>query len=222
VVVHTRRKHTGWGVDTVPAAGKEPVHRGLLRYTACAVEYAFASPEVNPALYHNARLTVPFFLVHTRKKERPSDRWALLRATAPVTLVPAPLILPFLLWGAASFVDDTYLYLSGQSTSSYPITGLGFGGLLVSQGLVKDNNDYFPFVLFQLALCVPLLVILLRQQRHHSTLQRSWLGYGLALLRFTFFSRFFSGLYLGIVVPTIVRGYLCDGGQPDIERPEGG
>jgi uncharacterized membrane protein len=187
------------------------------RPTAAAVCLGLAC-----ASKQTAWLFVPFFLVHSWKKEQPSDTWALLRAAAPVILVPALLILPFLLWDAASFVDDTYLYLSGQSTSSYPITGLGFGGLLVDLGFVKDSSDYFPFILFQLVFCIPLLIVLLRQQWHHSTLQRCWFGYGLLLLCFTFFSRFFSDFYLGTIVNAVALGCLAEGGRAEIDTPEGG
>lgn len=167
-----------------------------------------------------AWLFIPFFLVHSWKKERPSGTWAPLRAAAPVILVPALLILPFLFWDAASFVDDTYLYLSGQSTPSYPVVGLGFGGLLLDLGFVKDKSDYFPFILFQVALCVPLLAFLLRRQWHHSTLQRCWFGYGLLLLCFTFFSRFFSDFYLGTIVNALALGCLSEGGQVEMDRAE--
>ncbi len=190
---------------------------GRNRTTAAAVCLGLAC-----ASKQTAWLFVPFFLVHSWKKERPSGTWALVRAIAPVILVPALLISPFLLWDAASFVDDTYLYLSGQAMYSYPITGLGFGSLLLDLGFVKDSNDYFPFTLFQLAFSIPLLLLLLRQQWYHSTLQRSWFGYGLLLLCFTFFSRFFSDFYLGIVVSALALGYLSEGGQAEIGGSEHG
>jgi hypothetical protein len=187
------------------------------RTTAAAVCLGLAC-----ASKQTAWLFVPFFLIHALQKERSSGTWALLGATAPVVLVPALFILPFLLWDAASFVDDTYLYLSGQSASSYPIVGLGFGGMLVDLGFVRDKNAYFPFILFQLAFSIPLLIFSLRRQWRRSTVQRCWFGYGLLLLCFTFFSRFFSDFYLGTIVNALVLGCLCEGGQAETDGPEHG
>lgn len=158
-----------------------------------------------------AWLFVPFFLTYAWSVERPSGGLAPLRKAYPVFLVPLLLILPFLFWDAASFVDDTYLYLSGQAAFSYPITGFGFGNLLLTLGFVKDRYAFFPFILFQLAACMPLLVFLLRRQWRHSTVQHCWYGYGLLLLFFTFFSRFFSDFYLGAIVNAFGLGYLSEG-----------
>jgi len=92
----------------------------------------------------------------------------------------------------------------------------------VDPGFVKDKNAYFPFILFQLAFSIPLLVFLLRRQWRRSTVQRCWFGYGLLLLCFTFFTRFFSDLSLGTIVNAPVLGCLCEGGQTETDGPEHG
>lgn len=162
-----------------------------------------------------AWLFVPFFLAHLWIKAPGPRKWASLRKAYPLFLVPLLVILPFLLWDAAALVEDTFLYLSGQTASSYPIVGLGFGGLLVAAGLIRDNTVYFPFMLFQAIFCLPLLVFLLRSQLSDNTVRRCWLGYGLLLLTFTFFSRFFSDFYLGIIVNAIALGYLSNDARPE-------
>ncbi len=177
------------------------------RTTAAAVCLGLAC-----ASKQTAWLFVPFFLVHVWTKGRPSGTAASLREALPAVVVPLLLILPFVFWDPVSFVDDTVLYLSGHSATSYPIVGLGFGGLLLDLGVIRDKSDYFPFLLFQAASCVPLLAFLVRQQWRHSTLQRCWLGYGLLLLCFTFFSRFFSDFYLGTIVNALALGCLSEGG----------
>lgn len=159
-----------------------------------------------------AWLFVPFFLAYLWIRAPSPERWASLRKAYPLLVVPLLVILPFLLWDAAAFLDDTYLYLSGQAASSYPIRGLGFGSLLVALNLIEDCSTYFPFMLFQAAFCVPLLVFLLRSQRSHNTLKRCWLGYGLLFLTFTFFSRFFNDTYLGPIVNALALGYLSQDG----------
>jgi hypothetical protein len=70
-----------------------------------------------------------------------------------------------------------------------------------------------PLILFQAAFCLPLLVILLESQVSDNTLKRCWLGYGLLLLTFIFFSRFFSDFYLGIIVSALALGYLSEDGR---------
>jgi hypothetical protein len=155
-----------------------------------------------------AWLFVPFFLTYAWGRTSHPRQLSSLRKACAVFIVPLLFILPFLLWDAASFVDDTYLYLSGHAQSSYPIVGRGFGGLLVAFGLIRDQNAYFPFILFQAAFCIPLLVVLLRRQLSDNTVGRCWLGYGLLLLGFSFFSRFFSDFYLGTIVSALALSYL--------------
>jgi hypothetical protein len=177
------------------------------RTTAAAVCLGLAC-----ASKQTAWLFVPFFLVHVWRKARPSGALTPLREAFPAVLVPLLLILPFVFWDLASFVDDTVLYLSGHSATSYPIVGLGFGGLLLDLGVVRDKSDYFPFLVFQAASCLPLLAFLVRRQWRHTTVQRCWFGYALLLLSFTFFSRFFSDFYLGTIVNAVALGCLSEGG----------
>ncbi|MDH4208922.1 MAG: DUF2029 domain-containing protein [Anaerolineae bacterium] len=157
-----------------------------------------------------AWLFVPFFLTYVWSTERQPGASTRLRKVYPVVLVPLLVMLPFLLWDAASFVDDTYLYLSGRTAFSYPISGIGFGGLLLTLGLVDDKHAFFPFILLQVSACVPLLIFLLRRQWRHGTVQRCWYGYALMLLFFEFFSRFFASYYLGTIVNALGLGYLSE------------
>jgi len=157
-----------------------------------------------------AWLFVPFFLTYLWGKAPSRRKWAYLSRAYPLLVVPSLVILPFLLWDAAAFIDDTYLYLSGQAASSFPIQGFGFGGLLVALGLLQDRTIYFPFILPQAAFSLPLLFFLLRRQLSDNTVKRCWLGYGLLFLTFTFFSRFFHDSYLGIVVNALALGYLSE------------
>ncbi len=157
-----------------------------------------------------AWLFVPFFLAYVWLRAPTPGRWTTLQRAAPVLVVPLLVILPFLLWDAAAFVDDTYLYLSGESASSYPIGGFGFAGLLVSIGVIQDWNAYFPFTLFQAAGCLPLLAFLIKHQVSNNSVRQCWLAYGLLLLTFVFFSRFFNPSYLGIVLNALALGYFSD------------
>ncbi len=160
-----------------------------------------------------AWLFVPFFLAYLWIKAPCPGRWASLRKAYPLFFVPLLVILPFLLWDAAAFVDDTLLYLSGHAALSYPIGGLGFSGLLLNLGLIRDKTAYYPFMVLQAALCLPLLVFLLRRQLSDNTVKRCWLGYGLLLLPFTFFSRFFNYNYMAMAVNALTLGYSSTHGR---------
>jgi hypothetical protein len=179
--------------------------KGRITLAAVCLGLACASKQT-------AWLFVPFFLTYVWSAERQEGLWRFLRKVYPVVLVPLLVILPFLLWDATSFIDDTYLYLTGRTAFSYPITGLGFGNLLLELGIVKDKDAFFPFVLFQVSTCVPLLVLLLKRQWGQRSVRRCWQGYGLLLLFFTFFSRFFADFYLGVILNALGLGYLADNG----------
>jgi hypothetical protein len=165
-----------------------------------------------------AWLFVPFFLTYVWGKAPSSGKRTSLRKAYPLLLVPVLVILPFLLWDAAAFLDDTYFYLSGQAASSFPIAGFGFGGLLLTFGFIRDRTVYFPFILFQAAFCLPLLAILLRKQLSSNSVRQCWLGYGLLLLTFAFFSRFFHDNYLGIVVNALALGLLSEDVLAEAQR----
>ncbi len=164
-----------------------------------------------------AWLFVPFFLAYLWGRAPTPEKWASLRKAYPLLVAPLLVILPFLLWDATAFIEDTYLYLSGQTALSYPIGGVGFGGLLLASGLIQDKTAYFPFTLLQVVSCLPLLVLLLRSQLFDNTVRRCWLGYGLLFLTFTFFSRFFNYNYLAIVVSALMLGYLATDGRLEVK-----
>jgi len=164
-----------------------------------------------------AWLFIPFFLTYIWIKAPSPGRWASLRKAYPLLAVPLLLIVPFLLWDAGAFMDDTYLYPAGQAASSYPIGGLGLGGLLLALGLIRDANSYFPFALFQAAFCLPLLIFLLRRQLSSNTVKQCWLGYGLLLLTTFFFSRYFNDSHLGFIVSALGLAYFSEPARLEVQ-----
>jgi len=179
------------------------LQKGKVTLSALSLGLACASKQT-------AWLFVPFFLTYLWTRAPSPHKWTSLGKAYPLFLVPVLVIVPFLLWDATAFFDDTYLYLSGQAALSYPIAGLGLGGLLLALGFIGDKTSYFPFILFQAAFCLPLLLWLLRSQLSSNTVKQCWLGYGLLLLTFTFFSRFFSDFYLGLIVNALALGHLSE------------
>jgi hypothetical protein len=157
-----------------------------------------------------AWLFVPFFLTYVWVKAPTGGKISAFRKTYPLFLIALLLILPFILWNPSAFLDDTFFYMSGQTASSYPIRGVGVGSLLVAAGVISDSTAYFPFAPLQVASCLPLLIFLLRRQTSRNDLRQCWLGYGLLLLTFCFFSRFFNHTLLGVVVVAIGIGLLAE------------
>jgi len=157
-----------------------------------------------------AWLFVPFFLTYVWVKAPTGGKISAFRKTYPLFLIPLLLVVPFLLWNPSAFLDDTFFYMSGQSASSYPIRGVGVGSLLVAAGVISDSTAYFPFAPLQVASCLPLLIFLLHRQISRNDLRQCWLGYGLLLMTFSFFSRFFNHTLLGVVVVAIGIGLLTE------------
>jgi hypothetical protein len=182
------------------------LQKGKITLSALSLGLACASKQT-------AWLFVPFFLAYLWIEAPSGSRWVILRKAYPLVVVPLLTIIPFIIWDASGFVEDTYSYLSGQAAASFPIRGFGFGGLLMALGFMRDRTAYFPFIVFQAAFCIPLLVFLLRRQLSDNTVKRCWLGYGLLFLTFAFFSRFINDSYLGITVNALALGFLSDAGQ---------
>lgn len=115
------------------------------------------------------------------------------------------LVLPFFLWDPRAFLDSTVFYLSGNTPNSYPISGYGFGMLLHEFGIIKDLKDNFPFIIPQMIIAVPLLILLIRFLKKNNSVKNLILTYGIFLFVFWFFSRYFNNshiIYLTIVFTT--------------------
>jgi hypothetical protein len=164
---------------------------------------------------HTAWLFVPFFVTYVWVKAPAGERLRAMGKIYPLVVVPVLLILPFVLWDASAFLDDTLLYMSGSTAASYPIRGLGIGSLLLAFGVIGDKTAYFPFSLLQLGFCLPLLVFLLRRQVASNNVRQCWLGYGLLLLTFGFFSRFLNHTLLGVAITAIGMGLLAEEGAKE-------
>jgi hypothetical protein len=156
---------------------------------------------------------VPFFLalLYLRGRSRGSQL-ELASALPALAALPLLTVLPFLLADARAFWTDIVLYTSGGIADAYPIGGYGFGALLYGGGLIQHRSDAFPFVLVQLAVLLPLLLLTMRAFLSRPTLGRWLAGYAVLLLAFAFFARFFNDNYVGVVmavllcIPPLMRG----------------
>jgi uncharacterized membrane protein len=132
----------------------------------------------------------------------------LLIQLLPFAATFAIIVLPFFFWNPKAFLDSTIFYLSGNATHSYPIAGYGFGKLLESFGFIKDVHSYYPFWIFQVLFCLPLLVLLFQLQRKNNTIQTMLFCYGIFLFAFWYFSRYFNNSHAGYLSLIFITAYF--------------
>ncbi len=160
---------------------------------------------------HTGLLFLPFYLLYLLARDPP--RKAIppgLKAIWPFLLVCGLIIIPFLIWDGPSFIDDTLLYISGRSSSSFPIWGYNLGRILVALGFIESRDSYFPFWILQLIFALPTLIWLLKKQWQDNHLGHCLLGYAAFSLVFIFFSRFLHDNYFGYIVVIATIAYFSD------------
>jgi hypothetical protein len=119
----------------------------------------------------------------------------LVAVAAPSVLT----IVPFLLWNAGAFFHEIVLFTNGGGADAYPISGFGFGALLVAFGLLRPQ-DYFPFGLLQAAVLAPMLLLGWRVLARRPTLGAFWALFTGMFFLFSFFARFFAHNYVAVLV----------------------
>lgn len=118
------------------------------------------------------------------------------------------LVLPFLFWNSKAFLDSTVFYLSGQTEHAYPVSGYGVGMLLSQFGFIKDRHDYYPFVIWQIVICVPLLLGLVYYLKKNDTVKRMVFVYGIFLFVYWYLSRYFNNSHLGFLSVIFLTAYF--------------
>lgn len=146
-----------------------------------------------------------------------------LRASWAGALVLAATFGPFLVNGFTHFYDDVVAYNAGGAAWSYPVSGMGFGAILRSLGIISYPQQEFPFAAFQLAAGVPVALWSLRQLRRDPHIATMLTGYALSMLAFAFFGRYFHGNHLGFLMALaapipFLRPRLVTGLAPWVRR----
>ena len=116
--------------------------------------------------------------------------------------------LPFIIWNWKAFFDSTILYLSGNTSHSYPIAGYGFGKLLNDFGFIKNVNSYYPFWIWQILLGFPLLICLILWMKKNNNTRRLIISYGIFLFVFWYFSRYFNNSHLAYLSIIFITAYF--------------
>ncbi len=128
---------------------------------------------------------------------------ALARRLLPTALTALAITLPFLAWDWRAFLEDTVGYISGVLPTSYPLSGMGIGGIAVVLGWAPNAAAPFPASLLQALVAGPFLVALLRTQWRFNTLRHALAGYAVFLLVFMWLARFYFENYLGYILLTL-------------------
>jgi len=152
-----------------------------------------------------AWLVLPFYLLFLwlgpLERKWTTQTW---RALVALLLPIGILILPFAFWDWRAFIDDAALFQSTQ----YPIWGYGISEWLVALGALSSRTAEFPFGVMQVAIGLPLLVVLSRaQMRNHSIKAMLWAASGWSFAM-AFFSRAFLDNHIGFIVSLAILAYF--------------
>jgi len=132
----------------------------------------------------------------------------LLRRLAPLVIIFAIVVVPFVLWDPYNFYDDVWAWSAGTSPTAYQIRGWGLSNFVLGLNLVPSRVAYFPFWIPEALVSVPLLLILLRRQWLDNTLANvAWHG-GVLLFAYAYVSRFLNENYLGFILGLLAVGVL--------------
>lgn len=164
------------------------------------------------AVKQSAWPILPFYLafLYFRQKSFITTIKSLLPFMATLIIV----IGPFLLWNTKAFLDSTVWYLSGGTANSYPVSGYGFGKLLLQLGAIKDAYQYYPFHIWQIVIVLPALIVLMKFFQKKPAVSRLILVYGIFLFIFWYFSRYFNNSHLGYLSLVFITAYFW----PDTQK----
>ena len=126
----------------------------------------------------------------------------------PFTVTFTAIMLPFYLWDPNSFMEDTISYLSGTIPTSYPISGYGLGMLLSELGFITNRIAYYPFIIWQILIVLPVLFFLTRYLIKQPTVKRMIVSYGILLFVYWYLSRYFNNSHLGYISLVFITAYF--------------
>ncbi len=149
---------------------------------------------------------IPFYFAYIYFKEKSLIKtFKNLFSFAAVLIA---IVTPFFFWDKKAFIDSTILYLSGSTPNSYPISGYGFGSLMHQLGFIKDVNSYYPFIIWQAAISVPILFAMYKVFKKNPTIKTLITFYGIYLFVFWYFSRYFNNSHLGFLSVVFITAYF--------------
>ncbi|MFQ5613577.1 MAG: hypothetical protein ACE5H9_15745 [Anaerolineae bacterium] len=139
---------------------------------------------------------------------------ALLRRAWTLPALFLLLTLPWFVWNPGAMYDDVWRWAAGQGETGYQIWGWGASNIVLGLGWVQDRFQYWPFIIPELLVSLPLLAFLLRRQARRNTVGAMLSGYVVLLLTFFFFSRFLQPNYLGYLLGFLTLAYFIEPDEP--------
>jgi hypothetical protein len=164
---------------------------------------------------------VPFWLLYLLRDQW-SDRlippvatWQslLLILLRRVWTLPAVFLLiigPWFVWNPEAMYDDVWRWSTGQGLTGYQIWGWGASNYVLGLGWVADRFEYWPFIIPELMITLPLLGFLLWRQARSNTMGTMLYGYVVLLLAFSYVSRFLQPNYLGYMLGFLTLAILIE------------
>ncbi len=149
----------------------------------------------------------PFYLVFLWMNNK-KNLVETVKRIIPFILVFLTVVLPFFVWEPKAFLEDTVFYLSGTAAQSYPISGYGWGMILHQLGIIRNKDSYYPFLIWQGLICLPLLVGLVFWLGKSSSVARLIFSYALFTFFFWYFSRYFNNSHLGYLSLVFLTAYF--------------
>lgn len=151
----------------------------------------------------------PFYLLYLYDYLPASRRVQdILKASGIIAAVALIVLVPFMVWNPAAFIEDVFRYPAGGVAVNYPIRGYTLGVLLVGAGIINSPLDNFPFTLLQLFFGLPLLIFTLRYQKRRNQIGAMLLCAGVFIWGIGMVSRFFQNNYVGFVLMLIITGFI--------------
>lgn len=133
----------------------------------------------------------------------------ILRRSVPAIGTFLLLLMPYILWDAASLYDDVWRWSSGQGPTGYQIWGWGGSNFVLGLGLVENRFGQWPFWLAQIVVAGPILIWFMGRQIKHNTPASACWHYAIFLLAFFYASRFLNENYLGYLLAFFALGIFA-------------
>jgi hypothetical protein len=164
---------------------------------------------------------VPFWLLYLLRDQwgdkliPPLTTWrshfiTLLRRAWTLPLVSLLIIGPWFVWNPGAMYDDVWRWAAGQGSTGYQIWGWGASNYVLGVGWVADRFEYWPFIIPELIVALPLLGFLLWRQARSNTMGTMLYGYVVLLLAFSYVSRFLQPNYLGYMLGVLTLAILIE------------
>lgn len=150
---------------------------------------------------------VPFYFIYLWKNtsHKRKQFWFTVISSALIEIL---FIAPFFVWDSKAFLDSVVFYLTGNTAMSYPVSGYGFGMMLYEFGFIKDIHAYYPFIIWQLIIVLPVFIILIRWLWNRPTEPKLIISYAVFLMVYWYMSRYFNNSHLGYLSMLFVLGGL--------------